>query len=103
VGGALGPRANRGPTRRPRFVRALKVQPLRPPNEKTSDIRRDDQVEGAAALPRHIPNLREARVGGGLSTPSTQQPGRREGMKSRSYELAITDCAKDLHRPSLAA
>jgi hypothetical protein len=57
-------------------VRALRVQPLRPLNEKSLDNRRDDRVEGATALPRHVPNLREARVGGGLSSLSTSSHDR---------------------------
>jgi hypothetical protein len=68
-------------------VRALRVQPLRPPNEKSPDNRRADQAEGAAALPRHVPNLREARVGGGLSSPSASSHDRQADPPSALESL----------------
>ena len=44
-------------------------------------------MEGAAALPRHVPNLREARVGGGLSSPSASSHDRQADPPSALESL----------------
>ncbi len=72
--GALGSRANRGPTRRPRFVRALRVQTLRPPNEKTPDKRAPPRGGGCGSPPPTHPHpARSACRGRAVDTLRQQQ------------------------------